>query len=150
MDVSSPDGRWVFSLSLARPPKLSHLPSFPKSLTIQPQKKKTPPTKPVEPGLPRTLEFRQSASTLCPASVQHWLTFIIALVRLAERRGREGYIFRETNESNEEKKEGGGERGEEERGGEGPSIWKLMEEMELGVEEVRWWKERKEREKERV
>ena len=95
-------------------------------------------------GSPRTLEFRQHAGTLSPVDIEHWLAFVVGMVRLAEYNGRkyggagegykgEGYEFNERKENENEKEE------------EGASVWNLMKEgMEMGEEEVEWWKENRE------
>ena len=81
-------------------------------------------------GEARTLEFRQHEGTLSPVAVEHWITFVVGLVRLAERNGRlhgaaagydgRGYGFSEVDE--------------------GLGVWELMERMELGEAEVGYWK----------
>ena len=42
---------------------------------------------------PPTLEFRQHESTVDPAAVKHWILFILALLRAAERKAKESAAF---------------------------------------------------------
>lgn len=81
-------------------------------------------------GEARTLEFRQHEGTLSPVAVEHWTTFVVGLVRLAERNSRlygsapdydgSGYRYGEVSEES--------------------SVWDLMETMELGETEVEYWR----------
>lgn len=81
-------------------------------------------------GEARTIEFRQHEGTLSPAAVENWTTFVVGLIRLAEHNGRlhgtapdydgAGYRYREVSEE--------------------LSVWDLMETMELGKDEVEYWR----------
>ena len=81
-------------------------------------------------GEARTIEFRQHEGTLSPVAIEHWTTFVVGLVRLAEHNGRlygiapaydgAGYRYSEVSED--------------------LSVWDLMETMELGEDEVAYWR----------
>ncbi|CAD6591818.1 MAG: hypothetical protein ASARMPRED_005769 [Alectoria sarmentosa] len=81
-------------------------------------------------GEARTIEFRQHEGTLSPVAIEHWTTFVVGLVRLAEHNGRlygtapaydgAGYRYSEVSDD--------------------LSVWDLMETMELGEDEVAYWR----------
>ena len=81
-------------------------------------------------GEARTLEFRQHEGTLSPVAVEHWTTFVIGMVRLAEHNSRlygsapnydgSGYKDRENSKR--------------------MSVWDLLETMQSEESEVVYWR----------